>query len=146
MRFRGWVSRFGAPLWDAAVLGFCLRAVLVQSCPNSACFGPIRGAGLRAGGEFAFFLRFCYISGLRFQFAGFGEFRLQLQRIGCRDRIWHRLIRDFLDVLVRLRVCSPLLFFFNRRARFPFGSCLILTDSDARGFKKVFFLSLSPSF
>jgi hypothetical protein len=32
-------------------------------------------------------------------------------------------------------------FFFNRRARFPFGSCLILTDSDARGFKKVFFLS-----
>jgi len=48
-----------------------------------------------------------------------------------------------LDLLVRLRVLQFAPFFFNRRARFPFGSCLILTDSDARGFKKSF-LPLSP--
>jgi hypothetical protein len=141
MRFRGWVSRFGAPLWGAAVLGFCLRAVSVQSCPNSACFGPIRGAGLRAGGEFAFFLRFCYISGLRFQFAGFWRIPPPIAA--------NRVPRSDLaspDSRFLGRSCAPAglqsaPFFFNRRARFPFGSCLILTDSDARGFKKVFFLS-----
>jgi len=46
-------SCFGAPLWGAAVLGFCLRPVSVHSCPNSACFGPIRCAVLRQRGEFA---------------------------------------------------------------------------------------------
>lgn len=51
--------------------GFASMLFWVQSCPDSSCFGPIRGAGLRARGEFAFFLRFRYISGLQFQFGGF---------------------------------------------------------------------------
>jgi hypothetical protein len=58
-----------------------------------------------------------------------------------------------LDSRFSRRSCAPVRFpvalsFFSRRARFPFGSCLLLADSDARGFflkKKVFFSSLSHS-
>jgi hypothetical protein len=55
-----------------------------------------------------------------------------------------------LDSRFSRRSCAPVRFpvalpFFSRRARFPFGSCLLLADSDARGFffKKKSFLLLS---